>query len=80
MPYVLQDSCVDAICDYRACSKQSSWNFMPFFENFGPCRQLYERWVSCQSNREFEIKERRRSQLVLTEETPKNLRQSDLDF
>jgi len=68
IPYGLQDSCVDSLCDYRACQKQSRWNFLPFFNNIGPCRQLYDRWIICQSNREFEIKERRRSNLKLLEE------------
>lgn len=58
---------MDAICDYRACVQQSRWNWVPLFNHFGPCRQLYDRWIVCQSNREFEIQERRRSQLVLTE-------------
>jgi hypothetical protein len=69
VPYAMQDSCVDSFCDYRSCVTQSRWNFVPFFNNIGPCRQLYDRWIVCQSNREFEIKERRRSQLMLTEET-----------
>jgi hypothetical protein len=47
--------------------QQSRWNWVPLFNHFGPCRQLYDRWIVCQSNREFEIQERRRSQLVLTE-------------
>lgn len=80
VPYGLQDSCVDSLCDYRACLQNSRLNFVPFFHNVGPCRPLYDRWIICQSNREFEIKERRRNQLVLTEETPDNLREADLEF
>ena len=68
IPYALQDACVDSMCDYRACIQNSRWNFIPFFHNLGPCRQLYDRWIICQSNREFEIKERRRGQLILIEE------------
>ena len=78
VPYALQDACVDSLCDYRSCVNQSRWNFLPFFHNVGPCRQLYDRWIICQSNREFEIKERRRSQLVLAEQGD-TLRQSDLE-
>ena len=81
VPYVMQDSCVDSFCDYRACQVQSKYNFLPFFDNFGPCRQLYDRWIICQSNREFEIKERRRNSLTLIEDNAQNLRdrQSTLD-
>ena len=61
VPYSLNDSCVDQLCDYRSCVSQSKWNFLPFFHNAGPCRQLYDRWIICQSNREFEIKEKQRS-------------------
>ena len=68
IPYGLQDSCVDSLCDYRSCINSSKWNFLPFFHHVGPCRQLYDRWIVCQSNREFEIKERRRGQLLLIEE------------
>ena len=49
------------------------------FERFGPCRNLYERWNQCQSNREFEIKERRRSQLALLEEDVKTYKQSQTE-
>ena len=69
VPYVFQDSCVDPYCDYRACVGRSKYNFLPGFGWFGPCRHLYDRWIICQSNREFEIKERRRSSLKLIEES-----------
>jgi hypothetical protein len=55
VPYVLQDCCVDSFCDYRSCVQNSRWNFLPLFNSLGPCRQLYDRWIVCQSNREFEI-------------------------
>ena len=51
----------------------SKWNFMPFFYKVGPCRQLHDRWIVCQSNREFEIKEKRRSSLKLIEEAGQQL-------
>ena len=38
VPYVMQDSCVDSFCDYRACQVQSKWNWVPLFNNVGPCR------------------------------------------
>lgn len=55
IPYALKDSCVDPLADYRSCVNNSKWNFLPFFYRWGPCRQLYDRWVICESNREFEI-------------------------
>ncbi len=73
IPYSLNDSCVDALVEYRSCNMNNKWNFMPFFYRVGPCRQLFDRWVICQSNREFEIKEKRRSELKLIEETGKTL-------
>ena len=69
----MQDSCVDPFCDYRACQVQSKWSFLPLFNNFGPCRQLYDRWIICQSNREFEIKERRRNTLTFIEDQAQQL-------
>lgn len=69
VPYTFQDSCVDQICDYRSCVNESSYNFLPGFGWIGPCRHLYDRWIICQSNREFEIKEKRRSSLRLIEES-----------
>ena len=47
IPYALKDSCVDALADYRYCANSNKWNFMPFFNNYGPCRQLYDRWIIC---------------------------------
>jgi hypothetical protein len=73
IPYVLKDSCVDALADYRGCVNTSKWGFVPGFYRMGPCRQLYDRWIICESNREFEIKEKRRSSLKLIEETGKSL-------
>ena len=61
VPYSLNDSCVDQLCDYRSCVGQSKISWMPFFNYVGPCRLLYDRWIICQSNREFEIKENQRS-------------------
>ena len=55
--------------DYRLCVNSSKYNFMPGFGWIGPCRTLYDRWVICQSNREFEIKEKRRSSLKIIEES-----------
>jgi len=69
VPYVFQDACVDQIMDYRLCVSNSRYNFLPGFAWIGPCRQLYDRWIICQSNREFEIKEKRRSSLKLIEES-----------
>jgi len=60
IPYALQDSCVDSLADYRSCNINSRWNWVPLFDKYGPCRDLHDRWIVCQSNREFEIKERRR--------------------
>ena len=71
VPYAMQDACVDQIMDYRLCVHSSKYSFMPLFNRFGPCRELYERWIICQSNREFEIKERRRSSIELIEEGAK---------
>jgi len=68
IPYALRDSCVDQLADFRSCVTHNKWNFMPFFYKIGPCRQLHDRWIVCQSNREFEIKEKRRSSLKLIEE------------
>jgi hypothetical protein len=59
---------VDQLADFRSCVTHNKWNFMPFFYKIGPCRQLHDRWIVCQSNREFEIKEKRRSSLKLIEE------------
>ena len=47
IPYVLTDSCVDPLADYRSCINNSKWNFLPFFYNYGPCRPLYDRWIIC---------------------------------
>ena len=69
VPYVFIDQCVDQIMDYRLCVKDSKYNFMPGFNWFGPCRSLYDRWNICQSNREFEIKEKRRNSLKLIEQS-----------
>ena len=68
IPYALRDCCVDQLADFRSCVSHNKWNFMPFFYKIGPCRQLHDRWIVCQSNREFEIKEKRRSSLKLIEE------------
>ena len=68
IPYVFRDSCVDQMADYRFCNNNNRWNYLPFFQRLGPCRQLFDRWIVCQSNREFEIKEKRRSSLKLIEE------------
>ena len=38
IPYVLKDSCVDPLVEYRSCVNNSKWNFMPFFYRYGPCR------------------------------------------
>ena len=75
IPYSLRDSCVDPLVDFRSCINNSRWNFLPFFYRFGPCNQLHDRWVVCQSNREFEIKEKRRSSLKLIEEAGEALEQ-----
>jgi hypothetical protein len=58
---------VDNLVDYRDCVATSRWNFLPMFNRLGPCRHYYDRWISCQSNREFDIKERRKSSLKLIE-------------
>ena len=73
IPYSLNDCCVNELVEYRSCNIDNKWNFVPFFNRFGPCRQLYDRWIICQSNREFEIRERRRSELKLVEESSKSL-------
>ncbi len=73
IPYALKDSCVDPLADYRSCVNNNKWNFLPFFYKFGPCRQLHDRWIVCQSNREFEIKEKRRSSLKLIEEAGQSI-------
>lgn len=67
IPYALKDSCVDSFAEYRYCVNLSNWQYLPLFNRFGPCRQLYDRWIICQSNREFEIKEMRRNSLKLIE-------------
>ena len=69
VPYAFQDACIDPMCDYRACVNSSRYNFLPGFGWVGPCNQLYDRWVVCQSNREFEIKEKRRISLKVIEES-----------
>ncbi len=38
IPYPLRDSCVDSFADYRGCFNTSKFNFLPFFQRFGPCR------------------------------------------
>ena len=74
VPYAYQDGCVDPIMDYRLCVNHSKWNFMPGFGWIGPCRSLYDRWIICQSNREFEIKERRRVSLKLIENSGQHMK------
>ena len=68
VPYAFVDSCVDQIMDYRLCVHKSKYSFLPGFGWVGPCRQLYDRWIICQSNREFEIKEKRRISLQAIED------------
>jgi hypothetical protein len=53
--------------EYRDCNAQNKWSFLPFFHRLGPCRNMYDRWINCQSNREFEIREKRRSSLTAIE-------------
>lgn len=31
IPYVLKDSCVDTLADYRGCENTNKFNFLPFF-------------------------------------------------
>lgn len=38
IPYALKDCCVDPLADYRSCVNNNKWNFVPFFQRFGPCR------------------------------------------
>ena len=73
IPYALRDCCVDQLADFRSCVNINKWNFMPFFYKLGPCRQLHDRWIVCQSNREFEIKEKRRSSVKIIEEAGKQI-------
>ena len=68
IPYGLNDCCVDQLADYRSWVQISKWNFLPLFHRLGPCRQFYDRWIICQSNREFEIKEKQRSQVAIIEQ------------
>ena len=37
IPYSLQDSCVDPLVDFRSCTANSRWNFLPMFHKLGPC-------------------------------------------
>ncbi len=71
---------MDPLADFRSCVNNNKWNFMPFFYKLGPCRQLHDRWIVCQSNREFEIKEKRRSSLKLIEEAGQQLASQNKRF
>ncbi|CAI2385548.1 unnamed protein product [Moneuplotes crassus] len=55
IPYAYKDSCVDFLVEYRFCVKTDKWSFLPFSGKYGSCKKLYDRWMKCQSNREFMI-------------------------
>ena len=80
IPYMLRDACIDQVADFRMCVNNNRWNFLPFFHKYGPCRSLHDRWIVCQSNREFEIKEKRRSSLKLIEEAGQQIANRDKMF
>ena len=48
---------MDQLVEYRQCVMHSKWSWMPLFGKFGACKQLNARWVACENNREWEIKE-----------------------
>lgn len=60
IPYVLNDSCVDTLLDYRLCFQTSSFQWVPYYgPYYGKCKKLHEEWIDCQSNWEWELSKKR---------------------